>query len=74
MRGKKLNMFDICRRKKELAKEMLCVVAGIFSSFGRKKCNLIKGKHNNDNSFATAAGTKVLILYYQDCLKSPMSI
>lgn len=53
---------------------MLCALAGIFSGFGRKKCNPIEGKHNNDNSFAVAAGAKVLILYYQDCLKLPMSI
>lgn len=38
------------------------------------KSNLTKGKHNNGNSFAAAAGAKILILYYQDCLKSPMSI
>lgn len=67
-------MFDTCRRRKELAKEMLCALAGIFSGFGRKECNLIEGKHNNDNSFAAAPGAKVLILYYQDCVKLPMSI
>lgn len=57
----------------EFAKEMLCALAGIFSGFGRKECNPIESKHSNDNSFAAAAGAKVLILYYQDCLKSPMS-
>jgi len=67
-------MFDTCRRQEELAKEMLCALAGIFSGFGRKGCNLIKGKHNNDNSFAVAAGAEVLILYHQDYLKSPMNI
>lgn len=40
-----------------------------FSGFGRKECNLIQGKHNNGNSSAVATGAKVLILYYQDCLK-----
>lgn len=62
-------MFHTCRRQKELAKEMLRALAGTFSGFGRKECNLILGKHNNGNSFAVATGAKVLILYYQDCLK-----
>lgn len=53
---------------------MLCALAGIFSGFGRKECNPIESKYNNDNSFAAAAGAEVLILYYQDCLKSPISI